>query len=76
MRSSYIAFRNLRAEMGRKNLGVVEMARTLGWNRDTLARKLSNRARINLDEAFTIQQTFFPDVDVKYLFEESAQDTA
>ena len=32
-----IAFSNLRVEMSRLDIGVVEMARRLGWNRDTLA---------------------------------------
>lgn len=73
MRASNIAFANLRAEMSRRNIGVVEMARSLGWNRDTLARKLSKRSSINLDEAFLIQQTFFPSLDVKYLFAEADQ---
>ncbi len=73
MRASNIAFANLRAEMSRRNIGVVKMARDLGWNRDTLARKLSRRSQINLDEAFLIQQTFFPELDVKYLFTEEKQ---
>lgn len=73
MQNSNIAFANLRAEMSRRNIGVVEMARRLGWNRDTLARKLSKRSSINLDEAFMIQQTFFPSMDVKYLFAEADQ---
>lgn len=73
MRVSNIAFANLRAEMSRRNIGVVEMARSLGWNRDTLARKLSKKSSINLDEAFLIQQTFFPALDVKYLFAEEDQ---
>lgn len=72
MRNSSVAFSNLRAEMSRKNIGVVDMARQLGWNRDTLSRKLSRRAGMNLDEAFLIQQTFFPEMEVKYLFEESS----
>ena len=73
MRASNIAFANLRVEMSRLNIGVVEMARRLGWNRDTLARKLSRRTQINLDEAFLIQQTFFPTMDVKYLFSEAEE---
>ena len=73
MQNSNIAFANLRAEMSRRNIGVVEMARRLGWNRDTLARKLSGRSSINLDEAFLIQRTCFPSMDVKYPFAEADQ---
>lgn len=68
MRRSNIAFVNLRAAMARKNLGIVDMARTLDVNRDTLARKLAQKSPLTLDEAFSIQQTFFPELDVKYLF--------
>lgn len=71
MRRSNISFANLRAEMSRKNIGILDMANVLGCNRDTLARKLSQRSALNLDEAFTIQQTFFPGLDVAYLFAES-----
>ena len=68
MRQSNIVYDNLRAEMSRKNIGITELARQLNYNRDTLARKLSGKSQINLDEAFLIQQTIFPDLDVLYLF--------
>lgn len=70
MRNSVIAYDNLRAEMSRKNIGVVDMARNLGYNRDTLARKLSKRTNITLKEAFDIQRTYFPDMNLRYLFSE------
>ena len=69
MRPSNIAYPNLRAEMGRKNLGVVEMADGLKCNRDTLARKLSKKSQISLTDAFNIQEMYFPEFDVRYLFE-------
>jgi len=68
MRPSNIAYPNLRAEMGRKNLGIVEMATELKYNRDTLARKLSKKSQIDLAEAFDIQEKFFPEYDLRYLF--------
>ena len=68
MRPSNIAYPNLRAEMGRKNLGIVEMATELKFNRDTLARKLSKKSQIDLAEAFDIQEKFFPECDLRYLF--------
>lgn len=71
MRRSNISFDNLRAEMSRKNICILDMAKQLGYNRDTLARKLSRKTPLNLDEAFAIQKTFFPSLDVKYLFAES-----
>lgn len=68
MRQSKNAYPNLRAEMSRINLGIVDMADGLGCNRDTLARKLSKKTSINLNEAFQIQQKYFPDLNVEYLF--------
>ena len=68
MKANKIAYRNLRAEMGRNNIGIGEMAKDLRCNRDTLSRKLSGKSPITLEEAFEIQQRFFPDEDVNYLF--------
>ena len=77
MKASGIAFRNLRAEMSRENINIVDIANTLGMNRDTLARKLSKKSPIYLDEAFLIQQKVFPNLDIKYLFSEhSTQDAS
>ena len=73
MRASNIAFDNLRAEMSRKNIGVCDLAQVIGVNRDTLARKLSKRSPLNLDEAFEIQRKVFPEMDIRYLFEDDKQ---
>ena len=70
MRNNAIVFRNLRAEMSRSGISIVDMATQLGLNRDTLSRKLANRSNINLNEAFEIQQKFFPNMEISYLFEE------
>ncbi|MCD8087248.1 MAG: helix-turn-helix domain-containing protein [Oscillospiraceae bacterium] len=71
MKQSHIVYPNLRAEMGRKNIGIVELAKLTNYNRDTLARKLSKKSPINLDDAFAIQQVF-PNVDIRDLFQEDA----
>ena len=72
MKTNCIAYPNLRAEMGRKNISIQEMAKLCGFTRDSLSRKLSRKAKLGLDEAFGIQQRIFPEFDVKYLF--SAED--
>lgn len=69
MKTNKIAYQNLRAEMGRNNIGICEMAKDLSCNRDTLSRKLSRKSPITLEEAFKIQQRFFPDLDINYLFD-------
>lgn len=67
-RTSNIKYANLRAEMARKEIGVIEMSKTLGMNRDTLARKLSGKSPLYLNEAFDIQRIFFRDMDIVELF--------
>lgn len=69
-RTSNIAFENLRAEMARKQLTIVEMADFIGITRDTLGSKLSRKRPINLDEALRIAREFFPEHDIYYLFKE------
>lgn len=69
MRKSNIAFDNLRTVMAERNILLKDIAIACGYNRDTLARKLSKKSAINLNEAFNIQKTMFPDLDVFYLFD-------
>lgn len=73
MKRSNIVFENLRAEMARQNIGIKDIAEICGCNRDTLARKLSKKSAITLDEAFLIQQKVFPNADIRYLFDSDKQ---
>ena len=68
MKPNGIAYPNLRAEMGRKGVGITDIATALNYNRDTLSRKLSRKSPITLSEAFRIQVVVFPDCDIRYLF--------
>lgn len=68
MTCSTIKYESLRAEMARRNLTLKEMSTAISMNRDTLSRKLSGKSPLYLDEAFTIQRTLFPGMDVDYLF--------
>ena len=74
MRKSNIAFDNLRAVMEERNVLLKDIAASCGYNRDTLARKLSKKSAIKLDEAFNIQRTMFPDLDVFFLFDGTPAD--
>ena len=68
---SNIQFSNLRAEMERKEVTIHDIADSLGMNRDTVARKLSRKSPIMLDEAFKIERKFFEGLGVPYLFAEA-----
>ena len=65
-----IKYRNLRAEMARENVTMVDIARKLWFNRDTLARKLSGKSPLYIGEAFAIRDEFFKGKTLEYLFEE------
>lgn len=70
-----IRFANLRAEMARNRLKIEDFAEVLGLNRVTVSHKLSGKNSLLLHEAFIIKNTFFPDKDVIYLFQELYEET-
>ena len=63
-------YKNLRAEMARKDLTILDIAKEIGMNRETLSRKLSGKSPLHIQEAFDIQKKCFPGMDVQTLFEE------
>lgn len=71
MASSNISYSNLRAEMGRSQLSIQDIAVKIGMSRDTLGRKLARKAPIALDEAFSIASLFPENNSVPYLFSEA-----
>lgn len=56
--------------MARKDLTILDIAKAIGMNRETLSRKLSGKSPLHIQEAFDIQKKCFPDMDVQTLFEE------
>lgn len=63
-----VVYVNLRAEMARNQVTIKKMSKELHMNRDTLARKLSGKSPLYLDEAVKIQKMFFPNIQVVELF--------
>ena len=66
-----VGYINLKAEMARKDISIKVIAESIGMTRDTLSKKLRRKTPITLEEAYAINQIFFPDQDIKYLFSES-----
>lgn len=62
-------YRNLEAELARKNITRVQLAQILGINVATCSEKLTKPGRLRIDEAMTIRDTLFPDMNLDYLFE-------
>lgn len=69
-KTNNIAFENLKIEMNKRKISMVEIAKYLGITEDILSSKLSREESINLDEALRIAREFFPERDVYYLFKE------
>lgn len=70
MKRNCVMYENVRVEMARKDLTILDIAKSIGMSRETLSRKLSGRSPLNLNEAFDIQQKCFPNVDIRALFKE------
>ncbi|MGN1418498.1 MAG: XRE family transcriptional regulator [Acutalibacteraceae bacterium] len=61
-------YRNLEAELARKGISRSEVADVLEINLSTLSAKLNKPDRLKLCEAQKIQETFFPDLELSYLY--------
>lgn len=60
---------NLKAEMARHNIKAKEIGEVLGTKRlSTIYDKINGRSKFSFDEAYLIQQRFFPDKNLSYLF--------
>jgi len=65
-------YKNLEAELARNDISRADVAKALGVALATASEKLNKKGRMKLDEAFTIKNTFFPDLSLNYLFAEIA----
>lgn len=62
-------YRNLEAELARKNVTRAQLAKILGINIATVSEKLTKPGRLRIDEAFRIRDNLFPDLKIDYLFQ-------
>lgn len=68
-----IAYAGLRAEMGRFQFSIRDLANQIGMDRDTLGRKLARKQPLKLDEAFAIAKVIPANNTIPYLFAEATQ---
>lgn len=61
-------FANLLAEMKRKKVSQTDIAKALDITSQAVSFKLSAGGDFKSEEMIKIQETFFPDVDLKTLF--------
>lgn len=63
-----MAYGNLKAEMGRRDITIEEIARIIGVHRNSASNKINGPSSFSIEEAMAIKSKFFPDLDYKYLF--------
>lgn len=59
---------NLEAEIVRSNIPKENIAKAIGKTYNTLTLKLNGKYPFTYDEALKIQETFFPNIELKVLF--------
>lgn len=59
---------NLEAEMKRKKISRIDLAKTIGCSYRTINSRFSGESRWVYDECVTIRDEYFPDMELNYLF--------
>lgn len=65
-------FENLKAEMARKNLSIIDLSKDkeLDLSYETLRNKFSGKTEWNKREMFLLKKKYFKDKSIEYLFEQ------
>jgi len=64
-------YENLKAVMAIKTVTIEAIARLLGVHRDTITNKLNGESEFTYAQAELIQETLFPEYNIRYLFRRS-----
>lgn len=59
---------NLRGEMAKRKVSIESISELLKIHRNSVANKLNGNSAFSIEQAMLIQETFFPDLEMKYLF--------
>ena len=60
---------NLKVEMMKSNISIEEVAMCLGIHRNSVANKLKGESSFTIEESIKIQEKFFPNYELRYLFQ-------
>lgn len=71
MKENHIPFDHLNEEMERRGICMKDLSRALHLPLLQLQEKLTGRQILFLDEAIRIRNTYFPILDIRYLFARS-----
>lgn len=61
---------NLKAEMARRSVRCIDLADLLGVRPATISLKIGCKSQFTFEEAKSIQESYFPDLELQYLFKE------
>ena len=61
-------YSNLKAELGRNDITIESIAECLKIHRNSVANKLNGNSSFSIDESVKIQEKYFPDLELKFLF--------
>lgn len=67
-------FPNLKAEMARRNISINEISNVLGVSEKTVRNYLNGKSKISWFDVIKIQNSFFPELKVGYLFDINLKD--
>lgn len=66
---------NMVAMMADKSLSIRDIATTIGKNQDTVRKKLAGVNPFTINEALSIQEKIFPEIEFKVLYSQKAHIT-
>ena len=70
-----MAYKNLKAEMGRDKVTIESISELLQIHRNSVANKLNGKTTFSIEEAKAIKTAFFPDYTLDYLFDTENQES-
>ena len=62
------AYVNLKAELARCGVKQIDLAKLLNVREGTISDKINGKSTFDIEEAFKIKKTFFPEFSLDYLF--------
>ncbi len=65
---------NLRGEMAKRKVTIEDIANLLEIHRNSVANKLNGNSSFSIEESMTIQEQFFPDLELRYLFRKDSHE--
>lgn len=61
-------YSNLRGEMAKRKILIENISDLLKIHRNSVANKVNGKSAFTIEESMKVQEHFFPDLELKYLF--------